>query len=79
MENIEQYFQQLLSEHHSIDIAEAEFKKMIAEDDHLREAYKEWCHTVGSTERLGFRDYAEDYQQAMDEVWDALTDYDNEE
>ncbi len=79
MENLEQYFRQLLSDHRSIDIAEAEFKKAIAEDVELREEYKEWCHTVGSTERLGFRDYAEEYQESLDEVWNTLTDYDNEE
>lgn len=76
MENIEEYFRDLLAQHHSIDIADSEFKKALAEDDELKEAYSEWCHAVGSTERLGFRDFAEEYKDTMDEVWETLTDYD---
>lgn len=76
MDDIENYFRDLLAQHHSIDIADSEFKKALAEDDELKEAYSEWCHAVGSTERLGFRDFCEEYKDSLDEVWEALTDYD---
>ena len=36
MEDITDYFISLLQEHRSVDIAEAEFKRAIAEDDELR-------------------------------------------
>ncbi len=76
MDDIENYFRDLLEQHRSIDIADAEFKKALAEDEELKAQYSDWCHAVGSTERLGFRDFAQEYKESMDEVWQALTDYD---
>lgn len=76
MEELESYFRDLLNQHHSIDIADAEFKKAIAEDPELHAEYSEWCHSVGSNERNGFRDFCEEYRETMDSVWEALTDYD---
>lgn len=78
MNDIEEYFKDLIEQHRSIDIADAEFKKALAEDSALKEQYSEWCHMVGSTERLGFRDYCEEYMQSLDDVWDTLTNYDEE-
>ncbi|MDE6321807.1 MAG: hypothetical protein K2L93_05855 [Muribaculaceae bacterium] len=78
MYDITHYFEQLLAEHSSIDIAEAEFKKALAEDAELLAEYREWCHTVGSTEKHGFRDYADEYKEQRDSVWDSLQDYDDE-
>lgn len=76
MEELEKYFQELLNQNHSIDIAEAEFKKAIAEDHDLHRLYSEWCHEVGSSERNGFRDFCEEYCNSLNEVWENLTDYD---
>ncbi len=75
MEDIEQYFIDLLNQNRSIDIAEAEFKKYIAEDAELKAVYSEWCHENGSSERLGFRDFCEEYRDNQDLVWDSLSDY----
>ena len=76
MEDIEEYFRSLIAQHRSIDIADSEFKKIIAEDPELHEKYSEWCHAVGSSERLGFRDFCEEYKDSLDSVWESLTDYD---
>lgn len=78
MEDIETYFQEILSQHRSIDIAEAEFKKIIAEDPDLRSRYKEWCHEVGSSERSGFRDFCTEYRDNMESVWENLSDFDED-
>lgn len=78
MENIEEFFLRLLSQHHSVDIADSDFKKQLAEDQDLKESYRQWCREVGSTERLGFRDWCEEYLENRDSVWDTLTDYDEE-
>lgn len=43
-----------LEQYGSIDIAENEFKRLIVEDDILLEEYREWCHTVGSSEKKDF-------------------------
>lgn len=76
MENIEDYFQDLLQQHGSIDIADSEFKKIIADDPQLHAQYSEWCHQVGSSERNGFRDFCEEYCDNLDSIWENLTDYD---
>lgn len=76
MTDIIDIFNQYLSQYDSIDIAESEFKKSIHENPDLREAYREWCHEVGSTEKRGFYDYAEEYLDSQDDVWNTLTDID---
>lgn len=76
MENLEDYFIQILNEHRSVDVADSEFKKIIGEDSELHKLYREWCHEYGHTERNGFREFCEEYRDNEDTVWDSLTDYD---
>ncbi|MBE6305464.1 MAG: hypothetical protein E7082_06055 [Bacteroidales bacterium] len=78
MENITDLFEQILKNNRAVDLAEAEFKRMIADDDELHEQYREWCDETGHTERRGFLDFAEEYIADQNEVWDTLNDeYDN--
>jgi len=74
--DITEYFISVIRQTQSIDMAEAEFKRSLADDDELRKAYREWCHEVGSTEKNGFLDFCEEYISGQNEVWDSLTDYD---
>lgn len=67
-------FENVLQAHGNVDIAEAEFKRLIGEDDDLHEAYHEWCVENGHTERRGFLDWAEEYISNQNSVWDTLTD-----
>lgn len=76
MNDITEIFIKVLNQAGSVDIAEAEFKKMISEDDELHSEYREWCHEVGNNERNGFLDFCEEYLSDRDEVWDNLNDYD---
>jgi proteasome lid subunit RPN8/RPN11 len=69
-------FDSLLAEHDSVDIAEAEFKKLLVDDEEIKEEYSEWCDSVGSSEKHGFMDYAEEYMEMRDSVWETLNDYD---
>lgn len=79
MEHITDYFNSLLKEYGSIDIAEAEFKKQLHETPELKAAYREWCHEVGSSEKHGFMDYCEEYIDSQDTIWENLKDeYDDE-
>ncbi len=78
MNDITQVFQQVLSQAGSVDIAEAEFKKMMHEDHELRKMYRDWCHEVGSSEKNGFFDYCDEYMDSQDSIWDTLNDYDSE-
>ena len=51
MNDITHLFNSLLQQYDSIDIANSEFKKLLHEDEALKEEYSEWCHAVGSTEK----------------------------
>ena len=76
MEDITEVFVRILHECDSTDIAEAQFKKMLGEDENLKENYAEWCHMNGSSFRNGFMDFAEEYLDSRNSIWDSLTDYD---
>ncbi len=78
MDELLNTFDELLHSHGSVDIAEAEFKRLMADDPELHELYREWCDETGHTERHGFLDYAEDYIANQNSVWDSLRDdFDN--
>lgn len=78
MENITDLFVQILQNNRAVDLAEAEFKRMIADDDELHDLYREWCDETGHTERRGFLDFAEEFIANQNAVWDTLNDeYDN--
>ena len=76
MKDITELFQDIIRQNRSLDIAEAEFKKLIHEDAELREQYREWCDAVGSSETMGFLDYCDEYIESQDSIYDALNDYD---
>lgn len=76
MTDITELFDSLLSQTGSIDIAEAEFKRIIADDRNLQALYSEWCDVVGSTEKDGFLDYCESFRDRENDIWDALNDLD---
>lgn len=79
MEDITVFFIQLIEQSKSIDIAEAEFKRILASDPDLQEEYTEWCSDTGVTERYGFRDFCEEYKENQDDIWDQLRDYDEQD
>lgn len=76
MKDITELFQELIQQNGSVDIAEAEFKKLIHEDTELRDEYREWCDAVGSSEKMGFLDYCEEYMESQHSIYDTLNDYD---
>lgn len=75
---ITEYFERLLEQTGSIDMAEAEFKRAIADDAELHALYREWCHENGSSERNGFLDFCDEYMESQDSKWDSLSEYDDE-
>ncbi|MFG6380494.1 MAG: hypothetical protein K1V87_00095 [Muribaculum sp.] len=76
MTDITELFLQIIHQYKSVDIAEAEFKKMLHEDQDLREEYREWCDAVGSSEKMGFLDYCDEYMDSQESIYDTLNDYD---
>ena len=73
---ITELFQDIIAQAGSIDMAEAEFKKMIGGNEELHRRYRDYCREVGSTERRGFLDFADDYMDSRESIWDSLNDYD---
>ncbi len=78
MKEITEIFTSLINQFGSLEIAEAEFKRMDAEDPELHAAYVEWCHENGSSLRNGFSDFCDEYIESHNSVWESLTDYDEE-
>ncbi|MBP2690634.1 MAG: hypothetical protein J6B44_02240 [Muribaculaceae bacterium] len=76
MNDITDFFKRLLDQHRSIDIAEAEFLRLMADDEELREEYKEWCDACGYSEKHGFTEFCEEYMDSQDSIWESLNDYD---
>lgn len=74
MEELTSLFDELLRTHGSVDVAESEFKRLMADDEELHERYRGWCDETGHSERRGFLDYAEEYIERQNSVWDALDD-----
>ncbi|MDE5650453.1 MAG: hypothetical protein K2J65_10330 [Duncaniella sp.] len=72
MDDITCLFNEMLHHYGSVDIAEAEFKKMIHENPEVRAMYREWCDEVGSSEKRGFMDYCEEYLESQESIWDNL-------
>ncbi|MCF0214646.1 MAG: hypothetical protein HUK13_09495 [Muribaculaceae bacterium] len=79
MQDITDIFAAILAEYGSVDIANDAFKKRLPEDAELREAYSEWCHSVGSSEKNGFLDYCEEYLDTQSSKYDSLSDYNDDD
>lgn len=77
--DITEYFKTLIEDSSGIDVAESEFKRMLADDPELRASYREWCQENGHSQRRGFSDFAEEYLENRESVWDALNDYDDQD
>lgn len=75
-EDITELFVKILREAGSVDMAEAEFKKLIGADDDLHRQYRDWCMETGNTERRGFLDFCDEYLSEQESVWENLSDYD---
>lgn len=76
MNNITELIESLLKSFRSIDHAQREFWRMIDDDQDLKTQYAEWCDEYGYSERYGFQDYAEEYLDNLNSIWDSLADYD---
>ena len=76
MEDLTEYFLNILRQTGSVDMAEADFKQSLIDDPELRQQYKEYCHENGTSEKSGFRAVCEDYISESNDVWQNLSDYD---
>lgn len=77
MNDITDFFISLIEQCRSIDLARAEFERMMVDDTELRDAYREWCAREGHRPRSGFDEFCESYLADQSEIWDSLNDYDS--
>ncbi|MDE6098625.1 MAG: hypothetical protein K2G24_07030 [Muribaculaceae bacterium] len=78
MEDITDFFVEILNANKTLDVADSEFKRVISDDEELRTKYREWCRENGSSERYGFIDFCKEYLENQESVWESLNDYDEE-
>lgn len=74
--NIIEFFNQLIEQSGSYDIALVEFQHRIDDDENLNQQYLEWCEAEGLTPREGFDVFCTQYRSDKDSVWESLNDYD---
>lgn len=79
MEDLENYFISIIKQSQSADMAEAEFKRALVDDEDLRRQYKKYCREIGTSEKNGFMDFCDEYLGGQAEMWDSLNDFDNQE
>lgn len=75
LNDITAYFVSLIESHGSIDVAEAEFKRLLSEDNDLRSEYRQWCDENGTTERHGFNDFVQEYLEGREAKWSIFDEY----
>lgn len=75
---LEEYFVRLIEQTKSYDIANAEFRRLLADDPAMQHEYTAWCQERGSSERTGFRDFWDEYIDSQRDIFDTLTDYDDD-
>lgn len=78
MNDITDLFQDLITQIGSVDVAEAEFKRMVGDDADLRAQYRQWCSDNDTTERRGFADFCQQWLDEQASIWDNLKDYDEQ-
>lgn len=76
---LEDIFVEILESCQTVDVADSEFKHQIHQDHELRDSYRRWCDEQGEHERNGFRNWCAEYIAQREEVWDTLSDYDNQD
>lgn len=75
-QDITAFFNQLIRQSGTMDIAKAEFSRILADDIDLQNDYREWCEDMGYTERKGFDHYCEEYMDSQQSVFDSFNDFD---
>lgn len=78
MEDITELFLNILEQSNSIEIAEADFRRLLVDEPELRRAYREYCRENGVPEKHGFTDFCQRHIDARNDIWNSLNDYNDE-
>lgn len=75
-EEITDFFENLIRQSGTYDIARSEFQRLVDDDDELRQQYSQWCEENGYSMRRGFDIYCEEFFNNQNSAMDSLKDYD---
>ena len=75
-DNLINYFNDLISQSGSYDIAQAEFERLVADDAELRDMYSQWCEENVYSIRKGFKIFCDECISQQNSAMDSLNDYD---
>lgn len=73
-DNLTEFFENLIEQTGSYDIAQSEFEKIADEDTELKESYIQWCDDNGFSPRNGFKNFCEQYHDERNSAMDSLNE-----
>lgn len=76
MNDLTEFFKSLIIQHRATDIAEAEFRRILADDTDLQEQYSLWCEENDCSAKNGFKLFCDEFLESQDTIWQSLNDYD---
>jgi len=78
MIEITEIFDTVLRQQQSLDVAESEFRRMLVDDENLRQTYRRWCAEQDTSEKRGFIDYCRQRIEEEESCWESLASHDDE-
>lgn len=75
--NITELFDILIKQYPDLESAKEAFQEYMKENPDMEDDYKEWCDTMGYSEKKGFSEYYVEYMEHADSIWDSI--YPNQE
>ncbi len=78
MADIEELLRSLIDQHRSIDIVESEFKRMLNEDNNLKDDYIAWCEDEGYSYRSGYHEFIQQMFDSENSIWDTFIQFEDE-
>ncbi len=78
MTDMEKLLRSLIDQYRSIDIVESEFKRMLNEDNTIKDDYISWCEEFGYSPKKGYREYIQQIFESEDSIWDSFIQFEDE-
>lgn len=70
--DITETFENIINQHHALDDAEGDFRRLLVDDPGLKRLYRDWCEEQGLSERRGFATYFRERCDQEAERWQPL-------
>lgn len=70
MYDITEILRTLLDQHSQVTIVDREFERMLANDEDLKQDYKDWCEENGYELKSGYQEYLDELIESRDSLWE---------